>query len=353
MYRKKEEKMGISDIFTGGKKAAVHNAAELLAQKIADGEFDVQTGMFSENNNAEIYDITSIDRLAEYLDGLRDTEKSGASSFADALLNTISIIRTPAFEEGAFSSTLDSIKKFLEKIPSSEKKIFQRQAAQIIIILISFMEAKYYYGRKKIKDAKKKMETACLLLADSVTALNEQILENNSAPSVSGIAVAIQELYGPFWSPKAGNNPLDDLFNKQPKQIEDEFYSFMIYVFSELSENKEIFGKSPMFRELVKEYKTELFNRQKPDDIESQILSLKKPALVNPLLIISLIIIIAGFIFFPIIAAAGIALLLISIIIFFSKKKKYQANLDELTRMYDEKCRPIKEFYDYLENYFN
>jgi hypothetical protein len=356
--------MGIFDIFRGGKKKqAISNAAELLTEKLASGEFDVQIGMFADSEQSAIYDITSMASLAAYLDTLKEIadyiEDADSAHFADALSCIVLMVRTPLSEEKSFTSSftsmIKSLKSALEK--TKQKELFQEQAAQSVITLISFMEAKYSLGKADNEAVKKQLEIGCMLLADTVETLNNHISENGyPTETISGAALVLQELLSPFWSAESENNPI--------YFPEADFYDFLIGAFAGLDEYKDIFGKSAMLRELVRRYKDDLFAKQKlkvplpvfPD------FTLKEPRAVNvPLVIVVSLAAIAGFFFDIFLLAIGFdaLLLLIMLTTFPARKKKYNTYLeshkkecDRLQQEYEDACNKIKDFYESLMNYF-
>jgi len=260
------------------------------------------------NDNSNIVKLNSIPKLNDYLAEMERMQGQTALGYAlQAQLQVLQVIQSPQLYKSAFDILIQSLDNAINMAENDfQKKLIQEKAAIMINSMIFFIEAKIHYEKKKWTDeGLNLLKQGCNMLADSVPSIvnifsSKVILNSDNDRNISndenepddeqtvkksnhvGLPFFVDglKIFEILTQDRTFINRIIDFFaidhDEEIRKMKEDFNKFMLYVLDNLSEEKEMFGKSKILAGLFDRYK-DIIVESDIKDVDNKSKNITKP----------------------------------------------------------------------------
>ena len=215
----------------------------------------------------EIQNVNTIPELSDFLTELKN-QQSGESALAYALqaqLQVLEVVRRMKITSIPFDIMLESLETAVEKADNErEKSEFRQQAAVMVNCMVCFMEVKLDYRKPEWnEEGRTRLKEACEMLAESACAIAGMAATGGAASGDVAKKLAATLLNSILSNKDDFCTRTTDWFSKKNRLAgyKSDFYTFLESAFDKLMKYRDLFGQSPVLRNLVLRYKDELINK--------------------------------------------------------------------------------------------
>ncbi|MCL2101368.1 MAG: hypothetical protein FWH22_06605 [Fibromonadales bacterium] len=260
---------------------------------------------------AEVQDLTGLENVLTKIQKAQSNESALTYSIK-AQIKVISVLNSPKMLENPFSMMIEQLNRAIQYAENeNEKREIQHRASIMMTNMAFFMEARLRYEKDKHSEiGKEYLEEGCNLLARSIVDIvpqEDSSLIEHGAKAAGALAVkyepsllAAQLAMNLFNSLAKGKDgivfKLAEWWNKKENNEKNqaEYEDFIESFIDKIDEHHEVFGKSIILSEFVRDKKEMLVNGRtagiKPKEpIGSTLRGIFRPILALIIIAISLI----------------------------------------------------------------
>ncbi len=293
----------------------------------------------------KIQDLTDLEKILVKIQEAEEAECALTYSIK-AQIKVIGILNSPKMLENPFGMMIEQLNKAIQFAENeNEKKEIRQRASIMMTNMAFFMEARLHYeGDRNSEKGREYLKEGCALLAKSIVDIAAATIE----PAILATQLATNLFNNLAKNNNGLINKLIDWWNKEEKNAKNraEYEYFIDSFVDKIDEHYEIFGKSIILSDFIRNKKEMLVNRRtaglKPKEpIGSTLKGIFRPVLSA--IIIAISVILSVHLTVPLIIAAVFFIILV--------RDKIAVNSER--NLYEEAIEAYKEYRRNISEYYN